>query len=80
MSGFGVAELGVLIPIIAIAGAFLVAIVGVIAKACRRSAEAKAFEQSRREIAAYVAEGSITPEDAAKLLAEGRKPRNRVDA
>ncbi len=30
-------------------------------------------EQSRREIAAYVAEGSISPEDATKLLVDDRK-------
>ncbi len=30
---------------------------------------ARAFEASRREVAAYVAEGSITPADAAALLA-----------
>lgn len=77
-SGFGVAELGVMIPIIALLGAFLVAIVGVIAKSCRRSAETKAYEQSRREIAAYVAEGSMTPEDGARLLAEGRKPKSNA--
>jgi hypothetical protein len=30
-------------------------------------------EESRREIAAYVAEGSITPEDAERLLSVGKK-------
>lgn len=29
------------------------------------------FEQSRREIAAYVAEGSISPEDAERILRNG---------
>jgi hypothetical protein len=36
------------------------------------------LEKSRREIAAYVAEGSITPDDAAKLLAA--QPENMGDA
>ena len=36
------------------------------------------FENSRREIAAYVAEGSIAPDDAAKLLASGRSLRHRI--
>ncbi|MCC5824202.1 MAG: hypothetical protein LAT64_12680 [Phycisphaerales bacterium] len=31
-------------------------------------------EQSRREIAAYVAEGSISPEDGERLLKAGREP------
>jgi hypothetical protein len=33
--------------------------------------QARAIEESRREIAAYVAEGSISAEDAAKILAAG---------
>lgn len=32
------------------------------------------FEESRREIAAYVAEGTMTPETAAKLLASRAQP------
>lgn len=35
------------------------------------------FEKSRREIAAYVAEGSITPDDAERLLrAESKSMKN----
>ena len=30
--------------------------------------KARAFERTRREIAAYVAEGSITPDEAERLL------------
>jgi hypothetical protein len=33
--------------------------------------ETRARETTRREIAAYVAEGSIAPEDAQRLLANG---------
>lgn len=32
-------------------------------------------ERSRREIAAYVAEGSMTPDDAERLLSAGGKSR-----
>ncbi len=32
----------------------------------------RALEESRRELAAYVAEGSMTPDDAEKLLKAGR--------
>jgi hypothetical protein len=73
----GTQELALVIPIVAVGGSMVVAIIAVVASAVRRSIEARAFEQSRREIAAYVAEGSITPDDAAKLLAEGKKPRSR---
>jgi len=59
---------------IAIIGGLTVAIVAIISGAIRNTLTTKAREQSRREIAAYVAEGSITPDDAIKLLASGDKP------
>jgi hypothetical protein len=65
-------EEGVLIAVIIFGGAFSVAIVAVITEAIRKTMQARAREQSRREIAAYVAEGSISPDDAVRLLeAEG---------
>ncbi len=66
-------QLALFIPIVAVLGAFVVAIVGVVAGSARRMVETRAREESRREIAAYVAEGSITPEDAARLLEAGKK-------
>ena len=45
----------------------------------KRTVQARAFEQSRREIAAYIAEGSIKTEDGASLLAvqpEQCKPKD----
>jgi hypothetical protein len=38
----------------------------------RRARERRETEQTKREIAAYVAEGSITPDDGVKLLQAGR--------
>lgn len=35
--------------------------------------KSKEREQTRREVAAYVAEGSMTPEDAERLLKAGTK-------
>ncbi|MBX3353253.1 MAG: hypothetical protein KF684_09990 [Phycisphaeraceae bacterium] len=32
-------------------------------------------ERTRRELAAYVAEGSMTPEDAAMILSSGKRPK-----
>ena len=63
--------LGILLAGLAIAGSFIIAIVAIVATTFRKVAETKTREQSRREIAAYVAEGSITPDDAAKLLSAG---------
>lgn len=46
-------------------------IVGAIADAIRKTMQTRAREESRREVAAYVAEGSMTPEDAERILSAG---------
>ena len=52
-------------------GGIIVAVVAIVTEAIRKTLQTKAREESRREIAAYVAEGTISPDDAAKLLAAG---------
>lgn len=47
--------------------------VGAIGETVGKIMETRAREESRREIAAYVAEGTMTPEDAERLLAAGGK-------
>jgi len=64
---------GSTVAIIAIGGAFLVAIVGTICSAIQKSSQTRAREQTKREVAAYVAEGSMTPDQAAQILASGAK-------
>jgi hypothetical protein len=54
-----------------------VAIVAIISSTIRRVVTARQIEQSRREIAAYVAEGSMSAEDGQKLLAAGKGAGNR---
>jgi hypothetical protein len=49
-------------------GAFSVAIIAIIADAIRKTMETRAREESRREIAAYVSEGTISPDDAVRLM------------
>ena len=66
-------SLALMIPIVAIGCTFLMLIIGIISTSVRKSVETRAREESRREIAAYVAEGSISPDDAAKLLEAGKK-------
>lgn len=64
-----------MLAFIAVCGAFaipLVAIIGGFARSIRRERER---EQTRREVAAYVAEGSMSADDAAKILEAG--PLNR---
>lgn len=56
---------------LAFGGCLIFAAVVAVLRTVRRVGETKEREQTRREIAAYVAEGSITPDDAARLLSAG---------
>jgi len=64
-----------LIPLLAIAGGCVIAIVAIVGNVLKSIVRSRAQEASRREIAAYVAEGSIAPEEAERLLNAGDKPR-----
>jgi len=64
--------------IVLFGGGMLAAIVAIIADAIRKTLETRAREESRREIAAYVAEGTISPDDAAKLLAAGGSIADKI--
>jgi len=59
------------IPVLASGGGMAIGVVGIVASNMRRASREREREQTRREIAAYVAEGSMTPEDGAKLIAAG---------
>jgi small neutral amino acid transporter SnatA (MarC family) len=61
-------DMTLLIPIISVAGGLLVVIVAITMGIARKISQEKQQEESRREIAAYVAEGSMSPEDAERLL------------
>ena len=63
---------GELVALVAIAGGVLVALAGIITGGVTGAAKARAREQTRREVAAYVAEGSMTPEEAERILKAGR--------
>ena len=65
------AMVGLMLPVIAITGGLFCAIISIICKSIHKTAAVKAQEESRREIAAYVAEGTISPDDAFKLLSAG---------
>ena len=49
----------------------LIAIIGIIFGSIKATAETKEREKSRREIAAYIAEGSMSAEDGERLLRAG---------
>lgn len=52
----------------------LIAVVAIVMGTIQRIETNKAREQTRREIAAYVAEGSMSPEEGRRLIEAGRKP------
>ena len=60
-----------LIPVIAITVGGLIAIVAIAGGIMRAIFSTRAREQTKRELAAYVAEGSIQPDDAVRILAVG---------
>lgn len=63
-----------IIPVIAIGGGLGVAVVGIVFGNITSMVRSKNQEETKRELAAYVAEGSITPEDAERIIkADGPK-------
>jgi hypothetical protein len=52
-----------------------VALVAILASTVRSVVTATARERSRREIAAYIAEKSMTPEEGERLMAAGKNTR-----
>jgi len=61
-----------IIPLLAITCGTIIAVVAIVFSMMRTILVSRAKEQSRRELAAYVAEGSIDPDKAAALLEAGR--------
>ena len=69
---------GEIIPIVAITGAFVMIIIGMVMKTVNNAYETKQREETRREVAAYVAEGSISPDDAERILNAGGRDSVRI--
>jgi len=59
------------IPLTAIAGGITVALVSIVVGGIGGTLKTKQREQTKREVAAYVAEGSMTPDEAERLLKAG---------
>jgi hypothetical protein len=57
---------------IAVTGGLCIAILGMILGTVKTISQTKQREQTKREIAAYIAEGSMTPEQGEKLIAAGK--------
>lgn len=67
-------QIAVFIPIIAL----MIPIVAIIMGSIERATKQKHREESRREIAAYVAEGSMSPDEAVRLMEAGEKPTKKA--
>ena len=59
---------GELIGMAAVTGGILIALVSVLSCTIKGCVRTKQVEQTRREIAAYIAEGSISPEEGERLM------------
>ncbi len=60
-------------------GGTIIAVIGILSWMIKSTAERKEFERSRREIAAYIAEGSMSAEQGQRLLAESPLPKDDDD-
>jgi len=58
---------------IAVAGGLCIAVLSIIASTIRNISETRQREQTRREVAAYIAEGTMTPEQAQMVLGDSGK-------
>ncbi len=55
-------------------GVMAVAALYIVASAVAKITKTSARERTRREIAAYIAEGSMTPEQGERLMKAGERP------
>lgn len=62
-----------LLPIVGTAGGILIVIMVIIGKFFGEAQQTRQREESRREIAAYIAEGSMTQKEGVELLEAGEK-------
>ncbi len=68
------------VPLVAMAVGGAIAIVWLIMATIDSTVKAKAREATRRELAAYVAEGSMSAADAAAIMNAGKQPRTATPA
>ena len=63
---------GMVIPLVAITLGCATGMIAIIATVITRTTTSRHREQTRREVAAYVAEGTISPQDAVAMLNAGK--------
>lgn len=67
---------GEVVATMAVGGGILIAIISIIMNTIRSTSQTKQREQTRREVAAYIAEGSMTPEQGEKILNAGKASKS----
>jgi len=72
-------EPGMLIPILMFAIGGIIAIVAIVFGSLKSLVHSREQERTRREIAAYIAEGSMTPEDGHRILTAGQ-PKGKKES
>jgi len=70
INGIETSHMGMFVGVVLGLGFITFLILAVVLDNRRKVTQTREREQSRREIAAYVAEGSISADDAAKLMAD----------
>ncbi len=66
-----------LVRILAVSIGGGIAVIAIVVSAIKNMVIARGQERSRREVAAYIAEGSMTPEEGERLLKAGMKKWER---
>ena len=67
-----------LIPAIAIVGGLTIAGISIVCSSIRAIAVGRSREQTKRELAAYVAEGTLDPDKALAMLNAGKKSSDQT--
>ncbi len=66
---------GQLVPVLVLGGSMVVAVVAILAGISAAVLQSRDRERTRREVAAYLAEGSITDDQADRLLRDSTRKR-----
>lgn len=74
---FTLADPGENVVTVAVGGGIAIALVSIVIGGFSRVLQTRAREASRREIAAYIAEGSMSPAEGERLMAAGEKRMDR---
>lgn len=69
------ADAGDVIPIIGVAGGLVIALAAIILSYARGMHRENVRGRTQRDIAAYVAEGTMTPEDGERLIRASLDPK-----